>query len=289
MKKNNKIPWLLLLPCLFIIITTVFYPIIKTFLFSLQNYKLTEPYNNKYIGLDNYIKVLKSDEFYSALKNSMILLIFTVIIAFISSMIVGVILNKKSKVSSILTAIAIVPWALPPLANGIIWKFIFYPGYGLMNKVLISLNIIEKPIEWTNSLYTTLFVVSVVVSWKVVPFCAILILSSLQNIPKELYEASKVDGSNRLQEFREITLPLLMPSISIILIQITIASINVFDEVVSITGYKYDSSTLLIYNYMNTFSFLDFGFGSSITYIVMLLSGVIGYFYIRNISRRSYE
>ncbi len=281
--KKSKTGYLLLLPCLFIIITTVVYPVIRTFVFSLQNYNLTEPYNTKFIGFKNYAKVLKSPEFYTALKNSLVILILTVIIAFVCSIIVGLILNKKMKISPILTAIAIIPWALPPLVNGIIWKFIFYPGYGLMNKILINLHIVDKPVQWTIDLKTTLFVVSVVVAWRVIPFCAILILSSLKNIPKELYEAAVVDGSTRWQQFKEITFPMLIPSMAIVLIQITMAAINVFDEIVTITGYKLEASTLLIYNYMNTFSYLDFGFGSSITYIIMILSGIIGYFYIRNI------
>ena len=281
MKKSKK-GYLLLLPALFIIITTVVYPVIRTFFFSLQNYNLTEPYNIKWIGLKNYEKVLKSPDFYAALKNSLIILLLTVIIAFVCSVIVGLILNEKLRLSPILTAIAIIPWALPPLVNGIIWKFIFYPGYGLMNKIFINLHLIEKPVLWTVNLKTTLFVVSVVVAWRVVPFCAILILSTLKNIPDDLYEAALVDGASKAQQFREITLPMLLPSMAIVLIQITMAAINVFDEVVTITGYKLEAATLLIYNYMHTFSYLNFGYGSAITYIIMILSGIIGYFYIKD-------
>lgn len=286
MKKIKK-HWLLLFPALSILIITVMLPILRTFLFSLQNYKLTEPANTKYIGLRNYTKVFKSYDFYYSLKNSMIILVLTVIIAFTLSIAIGVLLSKKTKISPILTAIAIIPWALPPLVNGIIWKFIFYPGYGLMNKVLIALNIVDKPIEWTTNLFTTLFVVSFVVAWRVIPFCAILILATLQNIPNELYEAARVDGSTKFQEFKEITLPLLVPSMAIILTKITMAGINVFDEIISIVGYRLDASTLLLYNYMNTFTYLDFGYGSAITYVVMLLSGIAGYFYIRDISREN--
>jgi len=266
-------------------VTTVLYPIFRTFLFSLQNYKMTEPYNRKFVGLNNYMKVLGSQDFHSALKNSLIILFITLFVAFSLSIVVGLVLNKKSKISPILTAIAIVPWALPPLVNGIIWKFVFYPGYGFMNKLLINMGIVSNPVEWTSSIITTLFVVSIVVAWKVIPFCSILILASLQNIPKDLYEAARVDGCGKIDEFKNITLPHLIPSFSIVLIQITISAINVFDELVSIIGYRLDAATLLIYNYMNTFTYLDFGYGSAITYVIMILSGVIGYFYIKDIAK----
>lgn len=283
--KLKKFPILLLLPSLLIILTTVIYPILRTFIYSMQNLKLTEPENVKFIGFENYKKVVTSKEFHTALINSSIILVIVVILGLIISLITGLLLSKNSKISPLLTGIAIIPWALPPIVNSIIWEFIFYPGYGLINKLLINFKILEKPIAWTTNLYTTLFVVAVVVVWKHVPFCSILILSSLKNINKDLYEAATVDGCSKFQQFKEITLPLLVPSLAIVVIQLIMGGINVFDEMVTIAGYKFDSATLLIYNYMNTFNFLDFGFGSAITYTIMILSGIIGYFYIKNIAK----
>lgn len=283
--KKSKLSFLFLLPTLIIILSTVIYPVIKSFLFSLQKYKLTEPATNRFIGLDNYKKIFRESDFYTALTNSILVVLFTVIIAFVASIIVGLMLNQKYKITPILTAIAIIPWALPPIVNGIINKFVFYPGHGLVNKVLIFINVIDNPINWTANNFNTMFIASFVVAWKVVPFCAILILSTLQNIPSELYEAARIDGASSIQIFKNITFPLLSPTFAIVLIQIIMASINVFDEVVSIVGYRYDSATLLIYNYMHTFSFLDIGYGSSITYVIMIFSGIIGYFYIKDVGK----
>lgn len=287
MTKKKTIPWLLLTPCLLVMIALVLYPVIRTFVFSLFNYKLTEPDNINFIGFSNYMKVINSPDFHLALSNSIYVLIVCLIISLIASITVGMLLNRESVISPILTAIAIIPWALPPLVNGIIWKFIFHPGNGLANRILLATGIINNPISWTSDKYLLLFVIAIVLSWRVVPFCSILILANLQNIPKELYEAARVDGSSKLQEFQKITLPMLMPSMSIVLIQITMAAINVFDEIVAIAGYKLDSQTLLIYNYLNTFSFLDFGYGSAISYTIMLISGIFGYFYIKTMSREA--
>lgn len=284
MIKNKKIPWMLLTPALAILVLLVLLPIARTFVFSLYDYKLTAPNDTYFIGLKNYIDVLKSDNFFYALQNSALVLAFVVVIALVSSIIVGLLLNVKSSLSPLLTAVAIIPWALPPIVNGIIWKFIFYPGYGLMNKLLISIGLTDAPISWTAGRLSTLFVVSVIVAWRVIPFCSIIILANLQNIPGPIYEAADIDGSSKFQTFIYITLPLLLPSIPIILIQITMAAINVFDELVALIGYRFEGQTLLIYNYLNTFSFLDFGLGSAITYIIMILSGVIGFFYIKTMT-----
>lgn len=282
MIKNNKKPWLLLLPGLFIMIATVFIPVIRTFVFSLQRYNLTDPTGIKFIGLKNYIEVFKDPDFMLALKNSLIIIVLVLILTMISSLAVGLLLNKKTKITAILTAIAILPWALPPLVNGIMWKFIFYPGYGFANKILLNLNIISTPISFTNNLTLLLLAISMAVQWRASPFCSLIILSSLQSIPDELYEAASIDGCNKWQKFKAITLPMISPSLFIVVINILMVSINVFDEVIAIVGYRFDSQNLLTYNYLHTFSYLDFGYGSAVTYVILLISALIGFLYIRN-------
>lgn len=281
--KKSKSAYLLLLPTIMIMGTLVYFPIVRTFIFSLHSYKLSRPDRFKFIGFNNYNKVLRSKEFHQAFWNSLLVLCLVVVLVLVASIFVGLLLNKKSRFSPILTGIAIIPWALPPLVNGIIWQFIFHPSYGLANKILLNLGIVNQPIAWINNRYLLLLVVSIVIAWRVVPFCAILILSTLQTIPKELYEAAQIDGAGRVSEFFHITLSILLPTLAIVLIQATMAGINVFDEIVSLVGYRFEGQTLLIYNYLNTFSFLDFGLGSAITYIIMIFSGIIGYFYIRSL------
>ncbi|WP_346928895.1 sugar ABC transporter permease [Clostridium sp.] len=284
MKQDNKQAFGFLLPTALIIIGLVFYPIIKTFIYSLQQYKLTEPQNVHFIGFQNYITVLKDKAFWDATVNTLIVMAVVLILGAIFSIVVAFILNMKSKLSGLLTAIAIIPWALPPIVNGNIWKFIFYPGYGLLNKILYNLHIIDEPIKWLNNKYGTLIIVGFIVAWRIIPFCAVLILANLQSIPKEIYEASEIDGTSHVQRFMNITMPLLKPSIIIVLINLIMTSINVFDEIVALVGYRNLGQTLLIYNYNQTFSFMNFGLGSAVTYIIMIASGVLGYFYIKSIN-----
>lgn len=285
MIKDNKRPWLLLVPTLLIMVIFVVYPIARTFLFSLQRYKLTQPANTKFVGLDNYIKVLTADDFHYALQNSLLIFALLLVLVLSGSLIVALMLNRQSRLSPVLTAAAIIPWSLPPLVNGIIWKFIFLPGYGLMNKILVGAGLLAEPISWTTNRFLLMFVIALVVAWRTVPFCAIILLASLQNIPNDYYEAARIDGCNKRQEFLHITLPLLLPSLVIILVQITIGAINVFDEVISIAGFAYEASTLLVFNYLQAFSFLDFGYGSAITYVIMIISGLAGYLYVKTMTR----
>lgn len=281
MKKNK---FLLLMPCSLIMLFTVIYPIISTFGYSLKYYKLTDPMNVKFIGFENYKEVFLDKTFHSALINSLAILLLVMVFGSILSLLVGLLLNKKTKITPILTAIVIVPWALPPIVNGIMWKFIFFPGYGLLNKILINLGILDLPVSWINNKYLFWIVISIVIIWRIVPFSAIVILANLQNIPNSYYESIYLEGSSKFQAFKNITLPLLIPSLGVVLINITTTALNVFDEVIAISGYQTSNQTLLVYNYNNTFNFLNFGYGSSISYIIMLVVGLFGYYYVKSMT-----
>ena len=286
MKKDEKQAIAFLSPMIIIMLSLVIYPIIRTLFYSLQEYKLTEPENTKFIGLKNYIEILTSKTFQDSLINTMVVIVIVLTVGFILSVIVALILNQKTRINGFLTAIAIIPWALPPVVNGIIWRFIFYPGFGFLNKVLLNLNLIDAPVNWLDNRFGTLIIVGIIVAWRVIPFGAIVLMTNIQSIPVELYEAAQVDGSNKVQSFINITFPLLIPSVAIVLTNLMMNSVNVFDEIVALVGYRDMGQTLLIYNYNETFSFLNFGYGSAITYIIMLGSGIYGYFYVKNLNRQ---
>ena len=283
MKRDTK-GMLLLLPCLILLLISVILPVVLTFRYSLKYYNLTEPQNEKFIWFENYVKIFKDPHFYNALYNSVLILVMVMIIGLVFSVITGLVLNVKSKINPVLTALVIIPWAMPPIVSGIMWKFIFFPGYGFMNKILMNLHLIKNPISWTDNRYLFLLVISIVVSWRIIPFSSLVILANLQNIPESYYDTVKVFGGNKFQEFYYVTLPMLLPSIGVVLINLTTTALSIFDEVIAISGYQFEIQTLLVYNYSTTFNFLDFGYGSAISYVVMILSGIFGYFYVRNMA-----
>lgn len=283
MKRDTK-GTLLLLPCLLLLLISVILPVVLTFRYSLKYYNLTEPQNEKFIWFENYVKIFKDPHFYNALYNSVLILVMVMIIGLVFSIITGLVLNVKSKINPVLTALVIIPWAMPPIVNGIMWKFIFFPGYGFMNKILMNLHLIKSPISWTDNRYLFLLVISIVVSWRIIPFSSLVILANLQNIPESYYDTVKVFGGNKFQEFYYEALPMLLPSIGVVLINLTTTALSIFDEVIAISGYQFEIQTLLVYNYSTTFNFLDFGYGSAISYVVMILSGIFGYFYVRNMA-----
>lgn len=283
--KRNVTPYIMLAPGTILMLILVFYPIIHTFLYSLQKMKLTEPGSARYIGLENYGTIIRDPTFWYALSNSVVILITVTVLTVVFGTMTALLLNVDSKIKGLLMAIAIIPWSLPPIVAGVMWRWIFHPSYGLLNRVLLRLHLIDMPIQWLSQRWSVIFIVSLVVASRCIPFCAIVILSAIRSIPTQIFEAAAIDGSSSFQTFKRITLPLMMPSLGIVVTSTSITAINVFDEIVSLSGYGDISSTLMLQAYQKTFSFMDYGLGSAMTYIIMLFAGILGLVYIRNLYR----
>ena len=283
--KQKILPYLLLAPMMLIMGVLVFYPIAATFSYSLKKWKLTAPGDIRFIGFDNYKNILKSESFWYSLQNTLFLLVLVVVATSILGVLVSLFLNIQVKGAGILLAVAVLPWALPPYVNGILWRFVFHSGYGFMNKVLIGLGMVDKPVEWLTSRWMLLVVVAIVVVWRSVPFMALVCLAGRQSIPHGLYEAAKIDGAGTFQIFRRITYPLMLPFIGIGITSTSVTAVNVFDEIVALSGYSDMGKNILVESYLTTFTFLDFGKGSAVTYLVMFVAAILGVFYLKSLNK----
>lgn len=283
--KKKILPYCLLAPMMLIMGVLVFYPIITTFSYSLKHWKLTSPGDIRYIGLKNYISILKSDSFQYSMQNTVFILIFVIVFTVLIGYLISLYLNLNVKCAGVLLAIAIMPWALPPFVNGVLWKFVFFSGYGFLNKLLIAIGLIDAPIQFLASRWTLLVVISVVVVWRSVPFMALVCLAGRQSIPADIYEAAKIDGGTTRSVFRYITFPLMKPFLALGITSTSVTAINVFDEIVALSGYSDLGKNILMDSYLTTFTFLNFGKGSAMTYIVLFFAMILGIFYLYNLNK----
>ena len=283
--KREKLAYTLLAPMIIIMLVLVIYPIAATFSYSLKKWKLSKPNDIRFIGLKNYINILSSESFLQSVKNTLFILVAVVIFTTIVSILVALFLNIKVRFSGVLLAIAIVPWAIPPFVNALLWKFVFYSGYGFLNKLLLNLHLISTPISWLDNRNSLLFIVSIVVSYRLIPFMTLICLAGRQSISDNLIEAAKIDGAGHLMVFKKIITPLMLPFLAVGITQTSISAINVFDEIVALSGYSDMGKSMLIESYLITFNFLEFGKGSAYTYIIMLFAGILGFVYIKSLNR----
>lgn len=268
----------------------VFYPVAATFSYSLKKWKLTQPGDIRVIGFKNYVDILTSDSFWYSLQNTLVILAVVVALTTVVGFLVSSFLNIQVRLSGVLLALAVLPWALPPFVNGILWKFVFYSGYGFLNKLLVGLGLFDQPVEFLTSRWSLLLVVSVVVVWRSVPFMALVCLAGRQSIPVDFYEAARIDGGGSFQIFRRITLPLMLPFVGVGVTSASVTAINVFDEIVALSGYSDLGKNILMESYLTTFTFLDFGKGAAVTYIVLFFALILGIFYLRSLAKEvSYQ
>lgn len=288
--KKKVVPYLLLAPMILIMGALVFYPVAATFSYSLKKWKLTQPGDIRVIGFKNYVDILTSDSFWYSLQNTLVILAVVVALTTVVGFLVSSFLNIQVRLSGVLLALAVLPWALPPFVNGILWKFVFYSGYGFLNKLLVGLGLFNQPVEFLTSRWSLLLVVSVVVVWRSVPFMALVCLAGRQSIPVDFYEAARIDGGGSFQIFRRITLPLMLPFVGVGVTSASVTAINVFDEIVALSGYSDLGKNILMESYLTTFTFLEFGKGAAVTYIVLFFALILGIFYLRSLAKEvSYQ
>lgn len=282
--KRNPLPYFLVLPMVIIMIGLVYYPVSRTIMMSFLAKDLTKPQVTGFIFFDNFKSVLESPSIWHSLTNTVYVLFFVLIGTVVLGIMIAIILNQETKIKGLLLAVTILPWALPPVVNGILWRGVFHPEFGIINKLLLEFGIVKNGIQWLTKPYLVLTIASIVVMWRTVPLAAMIFLAALRAIPAELYESAQMDGCNPFSSFRNITLPILRPTVAIVLTLTSFVGINLFDEVISLTGFSGQTRTILIEAYVKLFTFLNFGEGCAFVTLIMLISTIPTYFYIRYLS-----
>jgi multiple sugar transport system permease protein len=243
-----------------------------------------------FTGWENYGRVFDDPLFWVAIKNTLTFTAVTVTSEIVLAVAIALLINQAGIWTSRVTRFLILlPYAVPPIANGLIWTFLYSFQFGYLNRILFSAGLIHEPVNWAGEPATALYAVSVPYVWRTLPFAIILVHAALQGIPRELYEQAAIDGANAWQRFCRITLPMLRQVIAIILILRTAFAFAVFEEILAITqGGPGDATWVAAwYSYKVTFSPPNnFGMGAASAFILALMVGLIALVYMRLIYRR---
>ena len=275
MNTNSKIkkyiPVILIIPIVIIRGFTTIYPIIITFINSLYNIKVLSGIH-EFIGLKNYIDVFKDDKIISSIKFTAIFVIVSMLFHVLLGTVLALILNMKFRGRRFLRTIVLIPWAMPAVVIGMAAKWGFNNDYGLIND-LIRRFIPSFQFNWLINTGSARGAVISMDLWKDLPFFAILILSGLQFISEDVYEAAKVDGANSIQIFFKITLPLIIKNILTLCIPFTLWRLTSFDLVYAMTsGGPGEDTSLIAYRIaMESFTNLNIGYASTLAIILFVL------------------
>lgn len=271
--KDKRYIALFVLPGFLLFVTVLFVPIIQSFITSF--YQWNGLSKRVFIGLQNYMDLTTDDVFLSALKNNLIILIMSFAINLTAGMFFAYVISRKVKGSSIFRTFYFLPVVISAAVTGLLWKFVFDVNLGIFNNIFNSLGFKALAnIDLLSDNRTALFMVSLVSIWQWLGYFIILFLAGISGIPEEMFESAKLDGAGELSMLRHIVIPMITPVLKICSVFICTGALKTFDIIYVMTGGGPAHATEVIATklYTDAFQKMQFGYGSAISTIMLILS-----------------
>ncbi len=282
-RKEQRYAVAFISPTMLIVFGIVIMPIIVTFLYSIVDNDLMSATVGQFRGLHYYIEALTSADFWADMGRTLYYTIFSVIVETGLGLLIALLLNEQFPGVRFLRAIIIIPWALPTVVNGSLWKLIFNGQYGVFNEILKRLHLISASGSWLGNPKTAMNMIVAADSWKMTPIAVIFFLAALQGFDHAVYEAAKVDGAGAFARFKAITLPELRPVTLIIVVMRTVEKFKAFDLFYLMTrgGPSNATRTLMYDTYLSAFQYLNYSKAATYSYLIALFVALMTLIYIR--------
>ncbi len=291
---DRRFALLINVPTTGLILVLVAYPVLVSFWYSLHHYNLRRPEIFDFVWLQNYAEILASPKFWHSIGITLYFTGLSVALVIMIAIAIATLFNEKFAGRGIARALLLVPWAVPGVVNGLMWMGLF-SDKGAFNQLLGRGHQIFSGMTGSGTDYLGMasptIALNVAVAayvWRSVPFATIIFLAALQAIPSEQYRASRVDGANAWNRFRNITLPWLVHPIKVVAIFETMNAFRAFDLIFTLTGGGPGDATNLIawQTYKEAFSRLNFGGANAYSYLITLITMGLAVVYIRLLYRR---
>jgi ABC-type sugar transport system permease subunit len=286
-QKDALIGFGLILPSLLIILGISLQPILSTLFLSVFESSRGINVERIFVGLGNYTALLSEQLFWVTIGRTLYFTFVSVGLELILGLAIAQLIHSHPPGWKFLRTSLIIPWAVPTIVNGTMWRWIYNADYGALNGLLLQLGIIDKYIPWLTRPDVAMNLVILADIWHSVPFIALILQAALATLPADLEEAAAVDGANALQRFLLIRLPLLRPAILVALVIRTVEAFRAFDLIYVITngGPAFGTVTISYLTYLETFSFGNVGRGSALSFLISIFTLVMAFIYIRVLYR----
>lgn len=280
---DARTAWLLVIPALLIILGVTLWPIIYTFVLSFYHAPTGINQVRTFLGLGNYLEMLKDRTFWETIGRTMYFTVASVSLEMVLGMGVAQLIHSHPFGWKFLRFALIIPWAVPTIVNGAMWRWIYSADFGALNGLLSQLGLIKHYIPWLTLPNLAMPLVILADVWHMMPFVALILQAALATLPEELDEAAAVDGANAFQRFWSIRLPLLRPAILVALIARTVDAFRVFDIVYIITNGGPANKTLTItyLTYLNSFPWGKQGIGAALSFLISVFTISLALIFIK--------
>lgn len=282
-----------LVPMLVALGVVAAWPLFRTIYFGFTDTTLNNLYGGEWIGFENYLTwqvlssgavrwrgILADPAWWGAVRNTVYFAVISVTLETIFGMIVALVLNAEFRGRGLVRAAILIPWAIPTIVSARLWGWMLNDQFGILNDILLKLGIISQKIAWTASADTAMTAILIVDIWKTTPFMALLILAGLQMVPRDIYEAAKIDGVHPVKTFFQVTLPLVRPAVMVAVIFRTLDALRIFDLVYVLTPNSSSTKTMSVIARENLIDFNKFGYGSAQSTLLFLLIAIFVILYI---------
>jgi len=286
-QQDMLVGFALILPSFLIILGISLQPILTTLYLSLFEVPRGINLQNTFVGLGNYISLLSEPIFWATIGRTFYFTVISVGIELVLGLAIAQLIHAHPPGWQFLRTSLIIPWAVPTIVNGTMWRWIYNADYGALNGLLLQLGLIDKYIPWLTKPDMAMNLVILADIWHSVPFIALILQAALATLPPDLEEAAAVDGATAFQYFWLIRLPLLRPAILVALIIRTVEAFRAFDIVYVITngGPANGTVTISFLTYLEMFSFGHAGRGSALSFLISLFTLTLAFIYIRMLYR----
>lgn len=281
-------PYLFILPVALYLLLFQLYPLVQEAALSLTSTSLLSPQQHEYVGLDNYRRLVESDDFRDVLITTLVYVVACVTLAISIGLAAAMVLDAPFRGRGVARALVTVPWAAPPVAVALIFSWIYNAQYGVFNWALRSLGIPAGMENWLDSPSLALPAILLTTIWQIFPFATVVLLAALQGVSPELKEAAQIDGASKLAVFRAVVWPTIKPSVALLSLFLTIWSLRRFDLIWLLTqgGPIGATETLVIRLYREAFIFRDLGSGAAVGMVGLVCAFAVTLVYFE-FSRRA--
>jgi len=278
-RRELLLPALFIAPALAVLLALSIYPLIYSVTVSLQQ----ETPGGTVWSFGNFARLVSDSFFLTAMAHTFVYAAAALTCEFLLGLGLALLLNSQIRGRGVFRASLLVPMMLPAVVAGVVWRLMLNPNFGAINGTLKRFGVNTESLTWTASPKLAMLSVIAVDVWQWTPFVFLVLLAGLQAIPQEPYEAALIDGSSRWQTFWHVTLPLLKPSILIVLLLRTMDLLRVFDQIFILTegGPGFATETISLYIYRTAFRFFDFGYAAAMSFVLLALTNVISAIYIK--------
>lgn len=286
-KSEERFAYAVISPALIVVFCIVIAPIVITMIYTFVDMDASSAHTGQFMGLNYYISALTSAQFWQDFGRTMYYTVLSTAAETVLGLLIALLLNQNFRGVRFLRAITIIPWAIPTVVNGSLWKLIFNGQYGVLNAILLRLHLISSYQSWLGSPSSAMNAIVIADTWKMTPLAVIFFLAALQGFNQATYEAAMVDGAGVFRRFWVLTLPYLKPTILIVAVMRTVEKFKAFDIFYLMTrGGPADGTKTLMYDaYLKAFTHLNYSQAATYAYLIAIVVVILTVAYMKIMQR----